>query len=220
MILRSAVVLAIFWLGACASVQETPESTEEVRAATPPPEGDTTLLPPAVVSRPTVSRPPAPVVPPRTVAPPEHRTSEVENLLAEFERLRRLAPTELPREQEAARLAHVQSKTDAARVRLAMALTVPGSPPSEEARALELLEPMARNPSSPLHGIAFLLSALIQEQRRVSAQLSALQQANQGLAQNNQALQQNLHGLQQKLDALRTLERSLTERGDPPQRRR
>jgi cell division protein FtsB len=77
-----------------------------------------------------------------------------------------------------------------------------------------------RNATAPLHGIAFLLASLIQEQRRVSAQLQALQQANQSLTQNNQALQQNLHGLQQKLDALRTLERSLTERGEPAPRRR
>jgi hypothetical protein len=95
-----------------------------------------------------------------------------------------------------------------------MTLAVPGVPGGETA-ALELLEPLVKNPTLSLHGLAFLLAAYIQEQRRLASQL-------QGLQQNVQGLQQNVQGLQQKLDALRTLERSLTERESPagPARRR
>jgi phage shock protein A len=101
-----------------------------------------------------------------------------------------------------------------------MALAVPGSPPGEELRALELLDPVVKNQSAALHGIAFLMVAYIQEQRRLFAQVQGLQQNNQGLQQNVQALQQNVQGLQQKLDALRTLERSLTERREPAPKRK
>ena len=38
----------------------------------------------------------------------------------EFERLRRVPPADLPREQDAARFAYMQSKSDVARVRFAM----------------------------------------------------------------------------------------------------
>lgn len=141
-------------------------------------------------------------------------------LLADYERLRRLPPAEVAREQEAARQSFHQARSDAARIRLAMTVSLPGSPPAEELRALELLDPLVKNASAPLHGLAFLFSTFIQEQRRLASLVQGLQQNLQGLQQNNQALQQNVHGLQQKLDALRTLERSLSERGEPAQRRR
>ena len=151
---------------------------------------------------------------------PAARHAEIEMLLAEFQRLRRLSPAELAREQEAARQAFNQSRSELARVRLAMAMTVPGGASGDEARALELLDPLVRNQSAALHGVAFLLSAYIQEQRRLVAQIQGLQQNNQGLQQNVQALQQNVQGLQQKLDALRSLERSLTERREPVPKRK
>jgi hypothetical protein len=150
--------------------------------------------------------PPAPAKPPPP--PPEvARLNEIEALLTEFERLRRVPPTEIAREQEAARLAFNQNRSDAARMRLAMALAMPGVAGTETS-ALELLEPLVKNPALSLHGLAFLLATYIHEQRRLAAQV-------QGLQQNVQGLQQNVQGLQQKLDALRTLERSLTERESP-----
>ena len=138
---------------------------------------------------------------------PAGRPTEAEALIAEFQRLRRLPGNDLAREQDAARQAFSQSRSDAARVRLAMTLTLPGSPANEESRALELLDPLVRNPGSALYGLALLMASYIQEQRRLGGQV--------------QALQQNMHGLQQKLDALKSLERSLSERGDgAPQRKR
>jgi cell division protein FtsB len=151
---------------------------------------------------------------------PEPKVQELELLLGEFARLRRISAADLVREQEAARQAFAQTRSDASRIQLAMALTVPGGSAGEEARALDLLEPVVKNASAPLHALATLLSLHIQEQRRLTAQLQGLQQSNTGLQQNVQALQQNVQGLQQKLDALRTLERSLSERGETPSRKR
>jgi cell division protein FtsB len=172
---------------------------------------------PVPESWPEVKPPPPPNPEPVVVEP---RQPEIDLLLSEFERFRRLSPADLAREQEAARQTFNQTRSDAARLQLAMALSVPGTAVIDETRALDLLEPLAKNPLAPLHGLAFLLSAHIQEQRRLVAQLQGLQQNNQGLQQNVQSLQQNVQGLQQKLDALRTLERSLSERGETPTRKR
>jgi chromosome segregation ATPase len=132
------------------------------------------------------------------------RMMELDGIFSDFERLRRLSPAELAREQDSARQAFNQMRTDAARVRYAMTLAAPGVNGAEGA-ALEVLDPLVKNPAVSLHGIAVLLTAYIQEQRRLNSQVQGLQQQTQGL-------QQNVQALQQKLDALRTLERSLTER--------
>jgi hypothetical protein len=141
-------------------------------------------------------------------------------LLNEFQRLRRLPAAELVREQESARQGFLQSRTDVARVRWAIALTVPGSAAVDEQRALELLDPLVRNPAAQLHAIAAVMSAYISDQRRLVLQVQGLQQNNQALQQNVQTLQQNAQALQQKLDALRTLEKSLSERREPVPKRR
>jgi chromosome segregation ATPase len=136
----------------------------------------------------------------------------VETLIAEYARLRRLPGAELVREQEDARREFNQTRSDSARVRLAMALAVPGSATTDEARALELLDPLVKTPGASLHALAFLLSSYLQDHRRLTAQVS-------GLQQNVQGLQQNVQGLQQKLDAIKSLERSLSGRGEAARRR-
>jgi FtsZ-binding cell division protein ZapB len=210
---RLAAVAAALALAACASPPEAPPEEQAAVVA---------VAPPTVEKKaPIVAPVPAPVAKPeRIVVPTEPKTNEVDSLLAEFERLRRLPAAELPREQELARQAFNQSRSDAARVRLAIASSVPGSAAVEESRALELLDPLVKNPTAALHGLAFMLSAFIQEQRKLVATAQGLQQNAQAMEKNNQALQQNVHGLQQKLDALRTLERSLSERGEAAPRRR
>ena len=147
------------------------------------------------------------------VPEPPPAPSAVELLVNDFARLRRLPATELGREQETARQVFQQNRSDESRIRLAMALGLPGSAASDDARALELLESVVKNTTSPLQAVAVLLASYIQEQRRLITQVQGLQQNVQGLQQHAQGLQQNLQALQQKLDALRTLERSLTERG-------
>jgi cell division protein FtsB len=200
---RALLAATILGLAGCAVFQEP----------SPAPEGE-----PAVEAELAVVKPRS-IVKPRVVVP-EPAAPSIDALLAEFERFRRLSAPDLAREQEAARQAFNQTRNDASRIQLAMAITVPGSAGNDEARALELLEPLVKNSVAPLHGVAFVLAAHIQEQRRLLAQMQGLQQNNQGLQQNVQALQQNVQGLQQKLDALRTLERSLSERTEPAARKR
>lgn len=124
--------------------------------------------------------------------------SDLDSLLLYFQHIKKLSGAELGREHDNARQAYTRTRSELNRVRLAMVLSLPNTPFNDEPLALELLEPVVKNPQASLHGLGFLLAAYIQEQKRLDG--------------NVQNLQQNLHGLQQKLDALKSLERSLTER--------
>ena len=117
--------------------------------------------------------------------------SDVESLLAYFQFIRKLPAAEFGKEHEAARQAFQSSRTDFERVRLAMLLALPGTPVADEPRALELLDPVAKNPAGKFSGLASLLAANLQERKRLDA---------------------NSQGLQQKLDALMLLERNMIER--------
>ncbi len=98
---------------------------------------------------------------------------------------------ELAREHDAARQAYGRARSDYNRVRLAMVVALPNTSFYDEPRALDLLDPIAKNAESRLSGLASLLVSQIQERRRLDA---------------------NAQALQQKLDALKSLERSLIER--------
>lgn len=128
----------------------------------------------------------------------EARPDDTERLLANFARVRKLPAAEQAKEHESARQAYARSQSDYNRMRLAMLLTLPGAAFNDEARALELIDPLARNPRASVHTLAVLLGAYLQEQKRLNGSV--------------QALQQNLQGLQHKLDALKSLDRSLIER--------
>ena len=72
---------------------------------------------------------------------------------------------------------------------------------------------MARNNASALRGLALLMTALLQEQRRLDGHA-------QGLQQKLDALLGHAQGLQQKLDALLSLERNMTGRdGGAPRKK-
>jgi hypothetical protein len=118
-------------------------------------------------------------------------TSDAENLLAYYQQMRTLSGSDLGREHEIARKAYARSRTEFNRVRFAMMLSLPNTPFNDNGRALELLEPISRNPNGQLHGLAVLLVAHLQERRRLDS---------------------SVQGLQKKLDALKSLERSMIER--------
>jgi hypothetical protein len=130
---------------------------------------------------------PAPWVQPGSPQP----ASDVESLLLYFQHVRTLAGPEAAREHEAARQAYARSRTDFNRVRLAMVLSLPGTTFTDEARALGLLETVAKHEGGRLQGLAVVLGASLKEQQRLAA---------------------GAQELQQKLDALRSLERSMIER--------
>jgi len=117
--------------------------------------------------------------------------SDTESLLSYYQHLRRLPGAELGREHETARLAYARARTDFNRVRFAMVLSQPNAAFADDGRALELLDPVAKNPGARLQGLAQLLSSNLQEQKRLNA---------------------SVQGLQQKLDALKSLERNMIER--------
>lgn len=173
------VALAVVLCGCAVKGRETP--AVEPPIATPLPRAREAETPPA----PTPAKPPP--------SPP--RASETENLLAYYVTVRRLAPPELAREYENARQLYTKSRADSNRVRYASVASVPGTPFSDDARALEALEPLLRNPDSAFHSIAYIISVQISEQRRSA-------------------------GLQQKLDALMSLDKSLLEREQAAPRRR
>jgi hypothetical protein len=117
--------------------------------------------------------------------------SDTESLLLYFQHIRKLSGPDAIREHEAAWHAYSRARSDFNRVRLAMILSLPGMAFTDEARALGLLDIVARHQGGRLQGLAVMLGAQVQEQQRLAA---------------------SAQGLQQKLDALRSLERSMIER--------
>lgn len=133
------------------------------------------------------SREPAPWVQAGSPRP----ASDVESLLLYFQYIKKLTATDLGREHDTARQAYSRTRSDFNRVRLAMLLVLPNAAFNDDTRALELLEPVAKNQSGQFSGLATLLASHLQERRRLDA---------------------SAQGLQQKLDALKSLERSMIER--------
>src|SRR4051794_35145878 len=88
--------------------------------------------------------PPPPKPQPRPPSPEVLRMMEHDGIFSDFERLRRLPVAELVREQESARQAFNQMRTDGARVRYAMVLAAPGTSGAENT-ALEVLDPLLKN---------------------------------------------------------------------------
>jgi phage shock protein A len=157
---------------------------------------------------------------PEPVPAPRRQASETEVLVSYFERVRKLPAVELAKEYETARLAFAKSRAETDRVRLAVIHAVPGTPLSDDIKALELLEPLVKLPGHEVYGFAYLLAAFVQEQRKLAVAGAAAQQNVQGLQQSVQSLQQNVQALQQKLDALKSLDRNLLEREQAGARKR
>jgi hypothetical protein len=160
---------------------------------------------PQLASPPVPVTPPAPaaaeVPPPLEIAAPAEapvvvketrpQAEEAERLLSFFERLKRLQGAELAREHEAARLAYGRAASEYNRIGYAMTLSLPGTAFNDDARALELLNPLLKKSENGLRPLVVLLTTFVQERRRLGGDLAAVQQ---------------------KLDALKSLERTLIER--------
>ncbi|EER61055.1 conserved hypothetical protein [Acidovorax delafieldii 2AN] len=167
---------------------------------------------------------PAPVVPvpPEAQAPtdPEAPTSAqcpptapedgqpIQQLLAQTDRLLRLAPPELAR--EIARLSEAEDASDEAPLLLAIALAQ-SRQPVDTARALGLVQRTLGNnapAAQPLHSLARLMEARLLQQRR-------LEEQQERQAQQLRDAQRRSDQLNERIEAVRTIERSLATRPLP-----
>jgi hypothetical protein len=159
---------------------------------------------------PPAAAPALPVAPMPPVSPPPPPPPSMERVflgpvLAFADRVRGLQGAELT--QEIARLGEPAQPADQLRLALALGQT---RQLYDLVRAQEMLQRVLANASDearPLHPLARLLAARFGEQRRVEDQLDRQNQ-------QQRELQRRLTETQEKLDALKEIERSLTNR--PP----
>ena len=187
----ATTVAAALALAACAQMPP-----DKATSGAPPASAAVTPAAPVPAAPPVAAAPPAPesaapAEPSLVVKETRAQPEEVERLLSYFERLKRLPAAELTREHEAARLAHGRSASDFNRISYAMTLSLPGTAFNDDARALELLNPLVKKGENGQRSLVVLLTTFIQERRRLGGDLAAVQQ---------------------KLDALKSLERKLLDR--------
>lgn len=137
--------------------------------------------------------------------------SDLDRVLAYYDHLRRSKPADLPKEQEAARQAFGNSKSDLNRLRYALAQSMPGSTGRNDEAAQALLDPLLKDEGRDpgLRSFAQLLNASIAERRRYEERLREDQK-------QIEEQQHKLDDLQKKLEALTAIEKSLMERGRKP----
>ena len=149
--------------------------------------------PPLAPPEPVVTAPP----PPQEIVIPDPAAEELKVTLMYYNHVSRLSANDVRREYETARSAFAANPSEANRVRLALVLSLATNPLRDEKRALDLLDPLAkdlRGQYTPLRGLALVAHALIKEQQKLGTSVQALKD---------------------KLDALMSLEKSLTERAHP-----
>lgn len=174
-----AGLLALLIAG-CATA---PPPVQPLPLPVPPPETASTRPYP----RPEEPAPPVPLAPER---------SGVARALDFLAQARLRPPRDQRMEYESVRKSYALSRSEHDRVKLALLLSLPNAPFGDDNQALELLEPLARDAGSEYHGLAQLVIALLNEQRRLGKQATALQQ---------------------KLDRLRALEKEMQQRAVNPE---
>jgi hypothetical protein len=122
-----------------------------------------------------------------------------------------------------ARQEFLKDPSDSNRVRLATLLALLPAPLRNDARAIELLEPLA-DPASPGFGrFAALLSAQISERQRLARELEHITRerarAEREHEQTDKERDKREEALRQQLEALRSIERGILEREDRLRRR-
>jgi hypothetical protein len=120
--------------------------------------------------------------------------------------LRRLSSGEIIREQEVLRQNMVKSKTELNRAQLAMIYALPGLPLHDDGKALAILEPLSKEAVSPaVRNFSLLLQSFVVDNKR-------LDEGAQVLNSKLKDEQKQSAELQQKLEALKSIEKSLSER--------
>ncbi len=135
------------------------------------------------------------------------RCADTADLLAYQQRLRALSGDELAAEYAAASQALARQKSDPARLRLALLLSLPGAF-RDDGRALSLADEVASRKGANeggLRALAALLAANAAERRQQ-------EERSQKLAQKLQEEEKRADALQQKLDGLKAIEKNLLDR--------
>ncbi len=162
------------------------------------------LQPPAPVQQ----RPePKPAVVPPAPAPPapapvpiaDEEAREVSELLGYHQRVAQLGPDDQKRELATATQGFNRERSNASRIRLALLYGMPGTAFQDDARALQLLDPVVNAGGGPLRQFAGLLHAHVAERMKT---------------------QKRADQLKEQVDALRAIEKQLIDRGQPPPSRK
>lgn len=183
--MKLLVPVLLLMLVACAPLPPAPAPEEP-----PPPEPVATPEVPAEL--PAAEPPPLPE-PPAHMGPDEPK--QVSELLAQYQRLSAMSAEDQRREYNTLAQAFNRDRGLLSRLRLALALSLPGSSVQDDGRAVGLLEPVAGT-GSPLRQFAAFLLAQVSERNRA---------------------QKRTEQLKEQLDQLRAVERTIIERGRRPQ---
>ena len=130
-------------------------------------------------------------------------TSDVDELLQYTTYLKKLSATDLNRELETTRQ---KPKSDSSRLELAIIYSLPGLLTHDDAKALAILDPLIKESSSTsIKNLASMMITFIMENKR-------LEENTQVLTNKLKDEQKQSAELQQKLEALKSIEKSLSER--------
>jgi hypothetical protein len=181
--LASGLVAVAAMLAGCALLQP-PAPAVEVEPTAP------VVEPPAPVAEPPTPAvqppaPPAPVV--------EDEPRQVADLLGYYQRIAGLGSDEQKREFAAATQSFNRDRSGVSRVRLALLYALPGTAFQDDARAVQLLEPLASG-GGALRQLASLLYAQLVERMKT---------------------QKRADQLKEQVEQLRAIDKQLIERGQP-----
>ena len=140
---------------------------------------------------------PSPQTPAPVVEADESR--QVAELLGYYQRVAQLAPDDQKRELATATQGFNRERSPANRVRLALLYVIPGTGFQDDARAVQLLEPVAAASGGAVRQLANLVQA------QVSDRMKTQKRADQ---------------LREQMEALRAVEKELLERGQQPSPRK
>lgn len=145
-----------------------------------------------------------------------HGSEAVDGLVAEALATSRAPAAEQKAALAAAQAAFERDMTASNRLRLATLLAALAAPLRDDARAVELLEPLV-NPSSPGYGrFAALLSAQIAERQRLARELDRVaKEADRERRERDRSDKERdkrEEALRQQLEAMQSIERGIIER--------
>ncbi len=148
--------------------------------------------------------------------------TETAELMAYLLQVRTLSPSALAEEGARTREALARDHGDAVRIKAAVAAQGNG----DDADVLSLLEPLVQDSSAAkpeLKGVALLLYQGAQERKKARDMASAAaarvrdaQKASETAQAKSEQLRKQVEELEQKLNAVKTIEKSLIQRGEKP----